>query len=203
MKPYVIVMAGGSASGKSSIVQYLKDQYPSDMTVLYFDDYYKELSHLSLEERAVVNFDHPDAFDLDLLIQHLGDLKEGKAILKPVYDFTTHNRKEQWETLQPSKIIILDGILSLAINEIVRLGDLKIFVDTPSDIRFIRRLERDMLFRGRSLESVKHQYLTTVRPMHEQFVEPSKYQADLIIPTGVSNTVALDVLTAKIEAKLK
>ena len=203
MKPYVIVMAGGSASGKSSIVQYLKNQYPSDMTVLYFDDYYKELSHLSLEERAVVNFDHPDAFDLDLLIQHLSDLKEGKSILKPVYDFTTHNRKEQWETLQPSKIIILDGILSLAINEIVRLGDLKIFVDTPSDIRFIRRLERDMLFRGRSLESVKHQYLTTVRPMHEQFVEPSKYQADLIIPTGVSNTVALDVLTAKIEAKLK
>lgn len=203
MKPYVIVMAGGSASGKSSIVQYLKDQYPSDMTVLYFDDYYKELSHLSLEERAVVNFDHPDAFDLDLLIQHLKDLKEGKSILKPVYDFTTHNRKEQWETLQPRKIIILDGILSLAINEIVRLGDLKIFVDTPSDIRFIRRLERDMLFRGRSLESVKHQYLTTVRPMHEQFVEPSKYQADLIIPTGVSNTVALDVLTAKIEAKLK
>ena len=203
MKPYVIVMAGGSASGKSSIVQYLKDQYPSDMTVLYFDDYYKELSHLSLEERAVVNFDHPDAFDLDLLIQHLKDLKEGKSILKPVYDFTTHNRKEQGETLQPRKIIILDGILSLAINEIVRLGDLKIFVDTPSDIRFIRRLERDMLFRGRSLESVKHQYLTTVRPMHEQFVEPSKYQADLIIPTGVSNTVALDVLTAKIEAKLK
>lgn len=203
MKPYVIVMAGGSASGKSSIVQYLKDQYPSDMTVLYFDDYYKELSHLSLEERAVVNFDHPDAFDLDLLIQHLKDLKEGKAILKPVYDFTTHNRKEQWETLQPSKIIILDGILSLAIKDIVNLGDLKIFVDTPSDIRFIRRLERDMLFRGRSLESVKHQYLTTVRPMHEQFVEPSKYQADLIIPTGVSNTVALDVLTAKIEAKLK
>ena len=203
MKPYVIVMAGGSASGKSSIVQYLKDQYPSDMTVLYFDDYYKELSHLSLEERAVVNFDHPDAFDLDLLIQHLKDLKEGKSILKPVYDFTTHNRKEQWETLQPRKIIVLDGILSLAINEIVRLGDLKIFVDTPSDIRFIRRLERDMLFRGRSLESVKHQYLTTVRPMHEQFVEPSKYQADLIIPTGVSNTVALDVLTAKIEAKLK
>ena len=203
MKPYVIVMAGGRASGKSSIVQYLKDQYPSDMTVFYFDDYYKELSRLSLEERAVVNFDHPDAFDLDLLIQHLKDLKEGKSILKPVYDFTTHNRKEQWETLQPRKIIILDGILSLAINEIVRLGDLKIFVDTPSDIRFIRRLERDMLFRGRSLESVKHQYLTTVRPMHEQFVEPSKYQADLIIPTGVSNTVALDVLTAKIEAKLK
>ena len=203
MKPYVIVMAGGSASGKSSIVQYLKDQYPSDMTVLYFDDYYKELSHLSLEERAVVNFDHPDAFDLDLLIQHLKDLKEGKSILKPVYDFTTHNRKEQGETLQPRKIIILDGILSLAINEIVRLGDLKIFVDTPSDIRFIRRLERDMLFRGRSLESVKHQYLTTVRPMHEQFVEPSKYQADLIIPTGVSNTVALDVLTAKIESKLQ
>ena len=203
MKPYVIVMAGGSASGKSSIVQYLKDQYPSDMTVLYFDDYYKELSHLSLEERAVVNFDHPDAFDLDLLIQHLKDLKEGKSILKPVYDFTTHNRKEQWETLQPRKIIILDGILSLAINEIVRLGDLKIFVDTPSDIRFIRRLERDMLFRGRSLESIKEQYLKTVRPMHELLVEPSKQHADIIIPTGVTNIAAIDLVRLKIDTKTK
>ena len=203
MQPYLIVFAGGSASGKSSIVQYLKEQYPNDITVLYFDDYYKELSHLSYEDRSKVNFDHPDAFDLDLLIEHLKDLKQGKSILKPVYDFTTHNRKQDWEELKQNKILILDGILSLAISEIEMLGDLKIFVDTPSDIRFIRRLERDMVFRGRSLESIKQQYLTTVRPMHELFVEPSKYKADLIIPTGVSNIAALDVLKSKIESKLQ
>ena len=122
-------------------------------------------------------------------------------ITKPVYDFTTHNRKSEWEQVNPSKVIILDGILSLAIPEIVSLGDLKVFVDTPSDIRFIRRLERDMLFRGRSLESIKQQYLTTVRPMHELLVEPSKQFADIIIPTGVTNTVAIDLVKLKIDAK--
>lgn len=203
MQPYFIIMAGGSASGKSSIVKNLKDTYENQMTVIYFDDYYKELSHLSYEERAKVNFDHPDAFDLDLLIQHLKQLKNGETIKKPIYDFTTHNRKPVWEEVKPSQIIVLDGILSLAIKEICELGDLKIFVDTPADIRFIRRLERDMMERKRTLESIKEQYLTTVRPMHELLVEPSKYQADLIIPTGVTNVAALDVLKSKIEAKLQ
>ena len=199
----MIVVGGGSASGKSSFVQYFKDLYPNEITVIYFDDYYKELSHLTYEERAKVNFDHPDAFDLDLLISHLKDLKEGKMIKKPVYDFTCHNRKKEWEEVSPSQIIILDGILSLAIKEIVELADLKLFVDTPADIRFIRRLERDMMERERTLQSVKDQYLKTVRPMHELLVEPSKYEADLIIPTGITNTAALDVIKSKIEAKLQ
>lgn len=202
MKPYLIVMAGGSASGKSSIVSYLKETYPDAITVIYFDDYYKSLTHLSLEERAKVNFDHPDAFDMDLLVSHLKELKDNKDIIKPVYDFTCHDRKKDWETIHPNHIIILDGILSLAIEEIRQLADLKIFVDTPADIRFIRRLERDMIERGRTLESIKNQYLATVRPMHELFVEPSKYFADIIIPTGVSNIVAIDVLKSKIEAKM-
>ena len=201
MNPYLIIFAGGSASGKSSIVDLLKKEYFDDITVIYFDDYYKDLSHLTYEERAVVNFDHPDAFDVDLLIEHLHQLKNNQVITKPVYDFTTHNRKSEWEQVNPSKVIILDGILSLAIPEIVSLGDLKVFVDTPSDIRFIRRLERDMLFRGRSLESIKQQYLTTVRPMHELLVEPSKQFADIIIPTGVTNTVAIDLVKLKIDAK--
>lgn len=199
----MIVVGGGSASGKSSLVHYFKDLYPNEITVIYFDDYYKELSHLTYEERAQVNFDHPDAFDLDLLISHLKDLKEGKSIKKPVYDFTCHNRKKEWEEVSPSQIVILDGILSLAIKDIVELADLKLFVDTPADIRFIRRLERDMMERKRTLQSVKDQYLKTVRPMHELLVEPSKYEADLIIPTGVTNTAALDVLKSKIEAKLQ
>lgn len=201
MNPYLIIFAGGSASGKSSIVDLLKKEYFDDITVIYFDDYYKDLSHLTYEERAVVNFDHPDAFDVDLLIEHLHQLKNNQMITKPVYDFTTHNRKSEWEQVKPNKVIILDGILSLAIPEIVSLGDLKVFVDTPSDIRFIRRLERDMLFRGRSLESIKQQYLTTVRPMHELLVEPSKQFADIIIPTGVTNTVAIELVKLKIDAK--
>lgn len=203
MQPYLILMSGGSASGKSSIVQLLKEDYPELITVIYFDDYYKSLTRLTLEERARVNFDHPDAFDLDLLIAHLKDLKNGIEIEKPIYDFTCHDRKEEWVKVKPSPIIILDGILSLAVEEIKKLGDLKIFVDTPADIRFIRRLERDMIERGRTLESIKKQYLETVRPMHELLVEPSKYNADLIIPIGASNKVALDVLKSKIEAKMQ
>lgn len=203
MKPYLILMAGGSASGKSSIVKLLKEAYPELITVIYFDDYYKSLTHLSLEERAKVNFDHPDAFDLDLLVSHLKDLKNGLEIEKPIYDFTCHDRKKEWIKVKPSPVIILDGILSLAVEEIKVFGDLKIFIDTPADIRFIRRLERDMIERGRTLESIKTQYLETVRPMHELLVEPSKYNADLIIPTGASNIVALDVLKSKIDAKMQ
>ena len=203
MQPYLIVFAGGSASGKSSIVDVLKKEYSNDITVIYFDDYYKDLSHLTYELWSVINFDHPDAFDIDLLIEHLHLLKNNQEITKPVYDFTTHNRKKEWEQLKPNKVIILDGILSLAIEEIVSLGDLKVFVDTPSDIRFIRRLERDMLFRGRSLESIKEQYLKTVRPMHELLVEPSKQHADIIIPTGVTNIAAIDLVRLKIDTKTK
>lgn len=203
MKPYLIGIAGGSASGKTSIVQALKKTFDNHVTVLYFDDYYKDLSHLPFEKRTKVNFDHPDAFDLDLLSEHLKDLKDGKTIIKPIYDFKEHNRSSEKETLTPSEIVIVDGLFTLAIDEIAKYCDLKLFVDTPSDIRFIRRLERDMLERGRSLESVKTQYLMTVRPMHELFVEPSKYKADLIVLNGVENDAAMDVIISKITSKLQ
>jgi len=203
MKPYVIGIAGGSASGKTSIVNALKKFFNDNLTVLYFDDYYKDLSDLSYEERSRVNFDHPDAFDLDLLAEHLNLLKQGKTIIKPIYDFTKHNRSEKTEVLAAAPIILVDGLFTLAVESICSCCDLRLYVDTPADIRFIRRLERDMLERGRSLESVKKQYLTTVRPMHEQFVEPSKYKADLIVPNNVGYDTAVDVIISKIYSKLQ
>ncbi len=202
MKPYLIGLAGGSASGKTSIVHALKEAFGKYVTVLYFDDYYKDLSHLPFEARTKINFDHPDAFDLDLLAEHVKALKEGKAIVKPIYDFKAHNRSNQTEYLVPSEIVLLDGLFTLAIEEVAQYCDLKLYVETPTDIRFIRRLERDMLERGRSLESIKQQYLTTVRPMHELFVEPSKYKADLIVLHGVENKAAMDVIISKILSKL-
>lgn len=202
MKPYLIGLAGGSASGKTSIVHTLKEAFGKYVTVLYFDDYYKDLSHLPFEARTKINFDHPDAFDLDLLAEHVKALKEGKDIVKPIYDFKAHNRSNQTEYLVPSEIILLDGLFTLAIEEVAQYCDLKLYVETPADIRFIRRLERDMLERGRSLESIKQQYLTTVRPMHELFVEPSKYKADLIVLHGVENKAAMDVIISKIVSKL-
>ena len=203
MKPYVIGIAGGTASGKTSIVNALKEIFGDDLAVLYFDDYYKDLSHLSYEQRAQINFDHPDAFDLDLLASHLDALKQGKTIIKPVYDFTKHNRSEKTEKLASAPIIIVDGLFTLAVDEICSLCDLRLYVDAPADIRFIRRLERDMAKRERTLASIKQQYLTTVRPMHEQFVEPSKYKADLIVPNSVGYNVAVDVLVSKIRSKLQ
>lgn len=202
MKPYMIGFSGGSASGKTSIVKYLKERYPDDIAIIYLDDYYKDQSHLSFEKRTQMNYDHPDAFDFDLLVTHLNDLKDGKTIVKPLYDFKEHNRKKEIEKLSPKPIIIIDGLFTLTISSIASICDLKIYVDTPSDIRFIRRLERDMLERGRTLESVTKQYLTTVRPMHIQYIEPAKMKADLIILNGVENTAGLDVLSAKIETIL-
>lgn len=202
MKPYVIGFSGGSASGKSSIVQKLKDFFPNDIVIIHLDDYYKDQSHLSFEVRTQTNYDHPDAFDFDLLVTHLNELKCGHSIVKPLYDFKEHNRKSTTEKLSPKPIIIVDGLFTLTISQIANLCDLKIFVDTSADIRFIRRLERDMLERGRTLESVTKQYLTTVRPMHEQYIEPAKMKADLIILNGVENTAGLDVLKAKIKTIL-
>lgn len=197
MKSYVIGIAGGSASGKTSIVHEIKEKFNDQVVVLYFDDYYKDLSALSYEERSKINFDHPSAFDLDMMARDLEDLKNGQTIVKPIYDFTIHNRSDKKETLKSAPIILVDGLFTLAIEEIAKLCDLKIFVDTPADIRFIRRLERDLVERGRSLESVKNQYLQTVRPMHELFVEPSKYKANLIVLDGVENVEAMDVIVSK------
>lgn len=202
MIPYVIGIAGGTASGKTSFVRELKEIFGESLTVLSFDDYYKDLSNLTYQQRTKINFDHPDAFDLDLLAEHLTTLKLGQSVVKPVYDFTQHNRKKDWESLEPSKIIVVDGLFTLAIENIACQCDLKLYMDVSSDLRFIRRLERDIVERGRSLTSVKEQYLTTVRPMHELFVEPSKRKADLVVLNDVDYHVGLDVIVSKIWSKL-
>lgn len=201
MKTVIIGIAGGTASGKTTIAKKVYETTSKQGTVslIKIDDYYKILDHLTFEERTRVNYDHPDAYDIELLKQHLSDLKNGITVKKPVYDFVVHNRsKEQTETIEPSNIIIVEGILTLAIKEIRDMCDIKLYVDTPDDIRFIRRLSRDINERGRDVESVVLQYLTTVRPMHISFVERSKAYADLIIPEGGSNNVAIDFIITKI-----
>ena len=206
MKTVIIGIAGGTASGKTTIAKKVYEESSKHGTVsmIKIDDYYKILDHLSMDERVKVNYDHPDAYDIDLISKHLTDLKEGKTIKKPVYDFVQHNRsKTEYEIIEPANVIIVEGILTLAIEEIRNLCDIKLFVDTPDDIRFIRRLKRDMIDRGRTLDSVVNQYLSSVRPMHEAFVEPSKKFADIIIPDGGHNKVAMDFLITKINQLIK
>ena len=200
MKTTIIGIAGGTASGKSTLSKkiYEESSKYGSVALIKFDDYYKRLDHLSLEERAKVNYDHPNSFDIDLALSQLEDLKKGKSIQKPIYDFTIHNRKDETVTIEPCNVIILEGILIFAIPELLNLFDVKIFVDTPDDIRFIRRLNRDIKKRGRDLDSVISQYLTTVRPMHHTFVEPSKKYADIIVPEGGKNIVALDFIVTKV-----
>lgn len=201
MNTVIIGIAGGTASGKTTIAKKVYEATSTQGTVnmIKIDDYYKILDHLTYDERTRVNYDHPDAYDIELLSSHLLDLKSGKAIKKPVYDFVVHNRsKEKYDIIEPCNIIILEGILTLAIKEIRELCDIKLFVDTPDDIRFIRRLARDMEERGRDVQSIVSQYLTTVRPMHKTFVEPSKVYANLIIPEGGNNNVAIDFIVTKI-----
>jgi len=201
MNTVIIGIAGGTASGKTTIAKKVFNETSKQGTVsmIKIDDYYKILDHLTYEERANVNYDHPDAYDIELLTKHLNDLKNGLSIEKPVYDFVNHNRsKEIVEKIEPTNIIILEGILTLAIKELRDICDIKLYVDTPDDIRFIRRLIRDTQDRGRTLESTVEQYLTTVRPMHLTFVERSKSFADLIIPEGGNNTVAIDFIITKI-----
>lgn len=201
-KPVIIGIAGGSASGKSSIANEIYQYFKHDHSVkiIRLDDYYKDQSHLTMEERTKTNYDHPMAFDMDLLVDHLDLLKANQPIEKPVYDFTIHNRSDKIEKIEPRDVFILEGVFVLQEKRIRERCDILIYVDTDADIRFIRRLKRDMKERNRSLDSVCNQYLTTVRVMHEQFVEPSKKYAHLIIPEGGSNTVAIDLLIAKILA---
>jgi len=194
----LIGMAGGTGSGKTTIMKAIRSRFDEDeVTVLEQDFYYKPHDHLSIADRAKINFDHPDAFDTDLLVEHVEQLMDSRPIEKPAYDFVTHARKPGSTTVAPSRVIILEGILVLESVRLRALMDIKIFVDTEADLRILRRLQRDMEERGRTLRSVIDQYLSTVRPMHLQFVEPSKRYADLIIPEGL-NQVALDVLTARI-----
>ena len=202
MKPILIGIAGGSASGKSSIAQRLKNEYSltNSVVIIRQDDYYKDQSHLTMEERVKTNYDHPLAFDNDLLIQHLNQLMNGETIEKPTYDYTVHNRSDVTETIKPCDVIVLEGLFVLESENLRELLDMKIFVDTDADIRFIRRMVRDVKERGRSLDSVVSQYTTTVRVMHDLFIEPSKRYANLIIPEGGHNPIVIDIIVNKISS---
>ncbi|NLW28850.1 MAG: uridine kinase [Erysipelothrix sp.] len=205
MKDVVIIgIAGGSASGKTLIGKQLKKAFSnvSSFQIIKMDDYYKDQKEMSMEERYAVNYDHPFAFDIDLLVKQLKVLKNRQAIEKPLYDYVTYTRKDVTETINPSDVIILDGLFCLEDENIREILDMKIFVDTPADVRFIRRLMRDVKERGRTLESVVNQYMNTVRVMHDLFVEPSKRHADIIVPEGGKNRVAIDLLKTKISSIL-
>ncbi len=203
MKPLLIGIAGGSGSGKSTVARKLADALRrASVVFLDMDAYYRNLTHLSLEERRLVNWDHPDAFDLDLLAEHLATLADGRPIRKPVYDFVDHSRREDHEVVDPADVIVIDGILLFAEERIRDLCDVKVFVDADADERVLRRIRRDMRDRGRPLEEIIDQYLSTVRPMHLQFVEPSKRYADVIVPRGGRNAVAIEMIVAKIQRRL-
>ena len=196
----IIGIAGGAASGKTTVAEKLYDKASSLGSVAYIrlDDYYFNKDKIPLDEEGKRNYDHPDSLDVDLIVKHLKDLTNGIGIDKPTYDFVVSARKQETEHIEPAQLIIVEGILAFAIKKLRKLFDIKLFVDTPDDIRFIRRLQRDLIDRGRSLESVINQYLSSVRPMHLAFVEPSKRYADLIIPDGGQNEVAMDFLYTKI-----
>jgi len=203
MEPVVIGVAGGTGSGKTTVAhEVLKRAGTAKISLIQHDAYYKDLGDLAPAQRAMQNFDHPDALDNRLLIAHLQELKAGRAVEVPVYDFTTHARTTKTRRIEPHRVVLLEGILIFADETLRRLMDVKIFVDTDPDIRFIRRLERDLAERGRTMESVIRQYLATVRPMHQEFVEPSKRYADVIIPEGGFNEVAMDMVAARIQALL-
>jgi uridine kinase len=199
----IIGVAGGSGSGKTTVVRRIVHSLgPDQVTVLHHDSYYRDAGHLPLEVRRQINYDHPDSLETELLVSHLEAIRAGTGIEVPVYDFTTHSRLPRRETALARKVIILDGLLILWDCRLRRLMDIKVFVDADPDIRFIRRLSRDIEERGRSVESVIRQYLETVRPMHLEFVEPSKRYADLIVPEGGHNQVAVDMLITKVRAIL-
>ena len=200
MKPIIIGIAGGTASGKTTIANQLLEVFKDEahVCVIRQDDYYKDQSHKTMAERVKNNYDHPDAFDTSLLVEQLNELKNGKMIYKPTYDFELHNRSDHYEMIAPSQVIILEGIFVLAETTVRELCDIKIYCDTPDDIRFIRRLVRDVNERGRTVDNVIEQYLSTVKPMHDAFIEPSKKHADIIFPEYNQNDVAIDLLITKI-----
>lgn len=202
-KGILIGIAGASGSGKTLVARTLFETLGSDkVTAIQEDSYYKDLAHLSIEERARVNFDHPDAFDHDFLVQQLQQLLRGEVIDYPLYDYSIHSRRPETRQVGPHRVIIIDGILILAIPEVRRLLDIKIYIDTDPDICLIRRLRRDITERGRDVESVLDQYENTVRPMYLQFIEPSKRYADIIVPHGGKNVIAIDIIQSKIEKLL-
>lgn len=202
-KPILIAITGGTGSGKSTVAKAIYNNFKKEsISIIMQDSYYKDQSNMTFEERTKTNYDHPHAFDTPLLIEHLKTLVSGQAIDMPIYDFTIHNRKEETVREEPKDIIIVEGILILEDERLRNLFDIKIYVDTDADIRILRRLTRDIRDRGRTLESVIDQYLGVVRPMHLQFIEPTKRYADLIVPEGGKNRVAIDILVSTIKQHL-
>ncbi|MGX6450825.1 uridine kinase [Brevibacterium paucivorans] len=200
--PIVIGIAGGTGSGKTTLTQALAEKFSGRTTVIYQDNYYKRQDHLTFEERTHVNYDSPEAFDIDLMAAHIEDLKAMRPVQGPVYDFSIHNRTDETVDIQPESVILVEGILLLHEPCLCSLLDIKLFVDADADVRILRRIKRDVLERGRSIESVEKQYLETVKPMHELYVETSKRNADLIIPDGGHNLVALDMLVHRLSREL-
>ncbi|MGL4695935.1 uridine kinase [Enterococcus larvae] len=203
-RPIIIGVTGGSGSGKTSVSRAIFNHFPNhSIMMLEQDSYYKDQSHLSFEERLTTNYDHPFAFDTDLLIEHLKQLLKYEAIKKPVYDYVEHTRSSDIIVQEPKEVIILEGILILEDPRLRELMDIKLYVDTDDDIRIIRRIKRDMEERGRTLDSVIEQYLTVVKPMYNQFIEPTKRYADVIVPEGGENHVAIDLITTKVKSILE
>ena len=201
-EPIIIGIAGGTGSGKSTLVQEIAAEFQDSVCLISHDFYYKAHDDMPYEDRCKLNYDHPNAYDTDMLVEHLQLLKRGISVHRPVYDFTIHNRAKEVVEVRPAKVIIVEGILIFAEESLREMFDIKLFVDTDADVRILRRILRDVKERGRTLESVVDQYLTTVKPMHEQFVEPSKKYADIIIPEGGRNHVALSMVNHRIRALL-
>lgn len=202
-KPIIIGVTGGSGGGKTSVSRAILDSFPNArIAMIQHDSYYKDQSHMSFEERGKTNYDHPLAFDTDFMIQQLKELLAGRPVDIPIYDYKKHTRSDKTFRQDPQDVIIVEGILVLEDERLRELMDIKLFVDTDDDIRIIRRIKRDMMERGRSLESIIDQYTSVVKPMYHQFIEPSKRYADIVIPEGVSNVVAIDLINTKIASIL-
>ena len=199
----VIGIAGGSGSGKTTLMKNLVDKFQGDVAVVSHDNYYKRNDHMTYEERSQINYDEPAAFDTDLMVQQLEQLRRGESVLCPVYDYTVHNRSDETVVIEPKRVIVVEGILIFADEALRELMDIRIFVDTDADVRLCRRIKRDVNKRGRTLESVLTQYQQTVKPMHEKYVEPSKKYANIVVPEGGKNVVALDMIEGVIRRHLE
>ncbi len=202
-RPLIIGVVGGSGSGKTTVTRAIYDMDGVDAAFIDQDAYYRDLSHLPLEDRKRVNYDHPDAFDTELLVTQLGGLARGEAIDKPTYDYAAHTRATLTQRVEPRHVILVDGILLFADDRLRALFDIKIYVDVAEDVRFIRRLQRDVAERGRSMDDVIRQYLATVRPMHLEFIEPSKRYADIIIPEGGHNKIGVEMIQARVRHEIQ
>ncbi len=200
----VIGIAGGTASGKTTLTRSLAERFSGELTIIEHDSYYRAYHELTYEERTKLNYDHPDIYETELLVEHLGALRQGRSVEVPVYDYPTYDRSDKTTTVEPTPVVIVEGIMILADEALRDQMDIKVFVDADADVRILRRVLRDATERGRSLQSVIDQYLATVKPMHEQFVEPSKRYADIVVPSGTESdqSVALDMLEARIRAHL-